>query len=58
MIKKVLVDIALYTNLLVMDFTKENIGIQELILSAKGFSNHDPLSSTSKQELQHNLVLR
>lgn len=39
MVKKALIDVALRSNLLVMDFSK-NIGVNELLISAKGTGSH------------------
>ena len=40
MVKKVLIEIALNTNILVMDFTR-NMNISELLISAKGAGGID-----------------
>ena len=39
MVKKALIDVALRSNILVMDFTK-NMGVNELLISAKGTGSH------------------
>jgi hypothetical protein len=39
MVKKALIDVSLRSNILVMDFTK-NMGVNELLISAKGTGSH------------------
>jgi len=39
MVKKSLIDVALRSNILVMDFTK-NMDVNELLISAKGTGSH------------------
>lgn len=56
MIKKALIDVALRSNLLVMDFSK-NIGVTELMISAKGTGSHANVDSDHRS-LQRNLQTR
>lgn len=56
MVKKALIDVALRSNILVMDFTK-NMEVNELLISAKGTGSHINEES-DQQSIQKNLQLR
>ena len=47
MVKKALIDVALRSNILVMDFTK-NMAVNELLISAKGTGSHVPEENDQK----------
>ena len=55
MVKKALIEIALSSNILVMDFTR-NLSYNDLIISAKGTNNDLGNAETSSNDLKKNLL--
>ena len=57
MIKRALIDVALRSNILVMDFTKP-MGVNDLIRSAKGTGQHIHDENSDHKSIQRKLQLR
>ena len=55
MVKKALIEIALSSNILVMDFTR-NLSYNDLLISAKGTNNDFGKAETSSNDLKKNLL--
>ena len=55
MVKKALIEIALSSNILVMDFTR-NLNYNDLLISAKGASNELGKAETTSNDLKNNLL--